>query len=763
MMSFLDNLRLRQKLLLGFAVPVLLIALLSTVINYSLGKLNNAFHWVEHTHTAINYGDRLLSSMIDMETGLRGYMVAGDPVFLEPYEAGNLSFYETLSIAKSHVSDNPTQVDRLNKIESLKKSWNDKHAKVAIALRQEVASASTESLPSMADVAEFIGLGLGKQSMDSIRDVVAEFNDAERMLIDERAAQVDSISSTTSLITIGGALIALISSALIVLLITRNIGRQLGTEPSTVSGIAQSIAAGDLTQDISSEKPATGVLAAMQTMQSSLIERSENDSRIGEEMARIKQALDSASSAVLVTDESLRLIYQNKSAATLFQSLEADLQHACSGFKASELIGSDFTSLLTSDCVSRAHLEQLQAPLQQNVRYGTRSLSQVISPIICGNGSRIGIVVEWRDRTDQLSVESEMQGVVDAALEGDLSQRLKLEGKDGFLLMLGERMNSLVEICENVVNDTVRMFGALSSYNLTESITADYKGSFSQVKDNANQTVLQLQTLIEKVKSDASLLDTASSELSDLNRNLYDSAEVSSDQVGTVSAAAEQVSANINGVASASTQMSASINEIARNAADATKIAGEAVKLAESTETTVRQLSASSNDIGNVIKVINSIAEQTNLLALNATIEAARAGDAGKGFAVVANEVKELAKETAKATEEIGQKVATIQTDSESAVEAIGGIDSTIQKINDIQVMIASAVQQQTATTNEISRSVNEAADSSSEIAENSSKAADGTMQALNRTLHAQQSTKELAQLASELNTLVDQFKLEVA
>lgn len=747
---------------MGFAIPVFLIAILSAVINYSIGKLHNAFHWVEHTHTAINYGNQLLGSMIDMETGLRGFMVAGDPVFLEPYEAGNLSFYETLSNAKNHVSDNPAQVDRLTRIESLKKSWNDKHATVAIALRNDVMSGDTDSSPSMVDVANFIGLGLGKKSMDSIRGVVAEFNDAERILIDERAAQVESVSASTSLLTIGGALFALISSALIVLVITRNIDRQLGTEPSTVSGIAQSIAAGDLSQDISSTKPATGVLAAMQSMQSSLIKRRENDHKNAEEMTRIKQALDSASSAVLVTDEALKIIYQNQSAATLFQSLEAELSQVCGGFKAGELIGLDFTSLSTSDCLQRSQLEQLQSALQQNVLYGSRTLSQVISPIFGDNGKRIGIVIEWRDRTDQLSVENEIQGVVDAALEGDLSQRLKLEGKEGFFLMLGERMNSLVEICENVVNDTVRVFEALSSYNLTETISANYSGSFSQVKENANQTIQQLQSLIEKVKSDASLLDSASSDLSDLNQSLYDSAEISSDQVGTVSAAAEQVSANINGVASASTQMSASINEIARNAADATKIAGEAVKLAESTETTVRQLSASSNDIGNVIKVINSIAEQTNLLALNATIEAARAGDAGKGFAVVANEVKELAKETAKATEEIGQKVATIQTDSESAVEAIGSIDSTIQKINDIQVMIAAAVQEQTATTNEISRSVNEAADSSTDIAENSSKAADGTMQALNRTLHAQQSTKELAQLASELNTLVDQFKLEV-
>jgi len=319
-------------------------------------------------------------------------------------------------------------------------------------------------------------------------------------------------------------------------------------------------------------------------------------------------------------------------------------------------------------------------------------------------------------------------------------------------------MDCRLTACDDVVKDTVRVFSALSRYDLTQNISADYKGSFRDVKEKANQTVVQLNNIVGQVKSDATQLDSSSIALSELNDRINSTAETSSDQARSVSTAAEQISANIGGVATASTQMSASISEIARNASDATRIAGEAVALAESTELTVRKLSASSNDIGDVIKVINSIAEQTNLLALNATIEAARAGDAGKGFAVVANEVKELAKETAKATEEISGKIATIQTDSNSAVTAIGSIDSTIQSINEIQIMIAAAVQEQTATTNEISRSVNEAADGSTDIAENSSNAAAGAEESLRNSSYAKQSTQELADLAAELRTRMEQF-----
>src|SRR6185503_20057343 len=174
------------------------------------------------------------------------------------------------------------------------------------------------------------------------------------------------------------------------------------------------------------------------------------------------------------------------------------------------------------------------------------------------------------------------------------------------------------------------------------------------------------------------------------------------------SAAAEQVSRSTQSVATSTEQMAASIKEIAKNASESAHVAGQAVRMAETTNATVEKLGASAIEIGKVIKVITSIAQQTNLLALNATIEAARAGEAGKGFAVVANEVKELAKETAVATEDIGRSIESIQTDTEDAVTAIGQITLIIAQISDISTAIASAVEQQAATTNEMGRNVTE-------------------------------------------------------
>jgi methyl-accepting chemotaxis protein len=206
--------------------------------------------------------------------------------------------------------------------------------------------------------------------------------------------------------------------------------------------------------------------------------------------------------------------------------------------------------------------------------------------------------------------------------------------------------------------------------------------------------------------------------------------------------------------------MGASIREIAQNASEAAQVASAAVATAETTNQAVSRLGESSTEIGNVVKAITSIAEQTNLLALNATIEAARAGEAGKGFAVVANEVKELAQETARATEDISRRVEAIQTDTAGAVDAIGEISKIISRINDYQLTIASAVEEQTATTNEMTRSVGEAAGGSAEIALNLSGVATATRAANASVLEAQRASAELAATSERMRELVRRFQV---
>jgi methyl-accepting chemotaxis protein len=285
-----------------------------------------------------------------------------------------------------------------------------------------------------------------------------------------------------------------------------------------------------------------------------------------------------------------------------------------------------------------------------------------------------------------------------------------------------------------------------------------HQGDYRKIIEGVNQTLDAIVEPLKVTAQNATTLAASSEELTAVSQQMAGNAEETATQANVVSAASEQVSKNVSSVASASEEMQASIREIAKNANESARVAKNAVNVAQSTNVTVKKLGESSQEIGNVIKVITSIAQQTNLLALNATIEAARAGEAGKGFAVVANEVKELAKQTAKATEDIGQKIEAIQGDTKGAVQAIEEIGTIINQINDISNSIASAVEEQTVTTNEIGRSVTEAAKGVNDIARNIGGVAVAAKNTTQGATDTQKASAELSQMAARLQTVVAKF-----
>jgi methyl-accepting chemotaxis protein len=273
-----------------------------------------------------------------------------------------------------------------------------------------------------------------------------------------------------------------------------------------------------------------------------------------------------------------------------------------------------------------------------------------------------------------------------------------------------------------------------------------------------NRATASIRETVGALARSANLLTRSSGQLNTVTEDVVSSAHAVSERARSADVVATQVSHNVQTVAAGSEEMAQSIREIAHNASEGAKVAAQAVAVVNATNATVTKLGQSSSEIGNVIKVITSIAEQTNLLALNATIEAARAGESGKGFAVVAGEVKDLAQETARATEDIARRVQAIQTDTDNAVHAIDQISTIIAQISDYQTSIASAVEEQTATTGEMSRSVHEAAAGAGTIAGNISQIAEAAQETTRSVEAGSQAAGELAALSAELHQVVSRF-----
>lgn len=296
--------------------------------------------------------------------------------------------------------------------------------------------------------------------------------------------------------------------------------------------------------------------------------------------------------------------------------------------------------------------------------------------------------------------------------------------------------------------------------DLTARVEESGDDEVAQMGQAFNRFVATIADTVRAIGGSVGTLSRTSSAIGGLATELAGSADRSSNEARMASDSAIAISASVQTAASGAQEMSASIREISQSAAAAVRVAQDAVRASAAAQATVAALAASSAEIGNVIKVITGVAEQTNLLALNATIEAARAGDLGKGFAVVAGEVKDLAQETARASADIGRRITAIQADSVAATEAIKSIDEVIGQISGYQTSIAGAVEEQTATTAEMSRNVAAAADGASSIAGSIDSVAGSAATTRDGVTQAQQAADELTAIAADLQSRVGQFQV---
>lgn len=712
-MKFKD-LKLKNKMFSGNAIALLLVILLGTVTFNTTSNLLKTGEMVNHTHVVIEHAMDILASAVDMETGMRGYLLAGEDSFLAPYTNGYKTFKEELTDLKQTVSDNPAQVTLLREIEQNIGDWVTNVTEPTIQLRRDIGDSK-----NMDDMADLVGEAKGKVYFDKFRDQIAKFIEREETLLAKRETESQGANSY-------GA---------------ENDSAKWVKHTQTVIQEAMKIEAAAVDME-------TGMRGYLLAGKDSFLDPYQNGGKaFNERVVRLKETVSDNPDQVSLLSEIQENINSWKKNVTepaieLRRLIgDAKTMNDMADF-VGEARGKVYFDKFRGQIGTFIEREQSLMGARQQAASDTSSNAKIIIVI----GTLAIIIIS-------LVVSAIVTGAItkpikkavdfaDALAQGDMTQRLKIDTKDE-VGVLSTALNKIAEDLGDMLKQVQN-----SSKILTKSST-----DLSFVSKNLTETS-------DDTSSRAQAVSSASEELS-VN-------------MSSVSAAMEQSSTNVGMVATAAEEMSATVSEIAQNTAKAKSISEDAVEQSQKASSKITVLGKAAEKIGRVTETITEISEQTNLLALNATIEAARAGEAGKGFAVVANEIKDLAKQTAEATVNIKNQIDEMQGTTDATITDIKNISEIIEEINDVITTVATAVEQQSAATSEISENVAQASAGIGEVNENVSQSSiaveevnrditeisNGASEINTNSQGVNQNAIELATLAKELTDLVSRFKV---
>ncbi|WP_223842310.1 methyl-accepting chemotaxis protein [Methylotuvimicrobium alcaliphilum] len=446
---------------------------------------------------------------------------------------------------------------------------------------------------------------------------------------------------------------------------------------------------------------------ALQSMQVKLNADLSATLEAGAVTERLKQALDQVTGNVMMADADCNIIYMNHAAKRVFKRNENDFRRDLPDFNADTLIGSNIDSFHKNPAHQRGLLAKLTQTYKAELLIGGRTMVVIATPVFAGE-TRLGTVVEWIDRSDEVSIQHEIAEIVQQVKSGELSGRVNMDGKEGFFETLSEGINELTDVIERAFSDVARVMQSMSTGDLTQRITNDYEGVYAQCKNDINETLDKLSEIFEQIRSSADFISNTSQQIASGNNNL-------SQRVETQAASLEETASSME-------QLTGTVKNNADNAQQANLVSSNARQLAEKGGTVVAsavsamaEINDSSNKIAEIIGVIDEIAFQTNLLALNASVEAARAGEQGRGFSVVATEVRNLAQRSAVAAKEskelIQNSVQKVRTGTDFVNETGSALQEIVQgvkKVGDIVSEIAAASMEQSQGILQVNQAVSE-------------------------------------------------------
>ncbi|WP_282452902.1 methyl-accepting chemotaxis protein [Pseudomarimonas salicorniae] len=516
--------------------------------------------------------------------------------------------------------------------------------------------------------------------------------------VDAVMAGVAEVRNRVALVAVASVIVL---AVVLAVLLNRLVGRPLQGVVTAVNAVAQ----GKLDYPIAArgQDEVGQVGDALRGMQRDLRERIESERAIAAQNLRVRIALDNAGTAMLIADASGRIAYANPAFRGLLREHGAALAEALPSLDPSAIEG--------------AALEVLQRPGERSLidiaevvrsqrEFGASVFEQTAAPVRSAEGEKLGVVLEWRDRSQEIAVEAEVAGVIEAAAAGDLSRRIGVAGKQGFFRRLAEGVDGMLDANEQSISEVQRVLAALAEGDLTQRITADFGGVFGQMRDDTNLTAERLTDIMAKVREAVDAINTAAREISAGNQDLSARSEQQAASLEETAAAMEQLTSTVKNNAESSRQA----RQLAVGAADVASRGGAVVhQVVEQMDGITR----ASKQIGDIIGVIDGIAFQTNILALNAAVEAARAGEQGRGFAVVASEVRSLAQRSAEAAKQIkglisqsGQRVDQGAALVSEAGATMTEIVEAVRRVNDLMGEIASASDEQATGIEQVNHTI---------------------------------------------------------